>query len=176
VSAESPDERAEPADPTDSESTVNEAAGEAEASGDDGEQDRSYEQRVLDELVPEISVGDGDPADDNGDSDGGDAHDDADEIPGPIDAEPGTETTIDEGGGLADALGELDEELQQAFLRIVVGIKVGILLISAGILAIGFQGMTTLGGGLIAVGTLAVARAGHQYWAYEQASDDSHNG
>ena len=181
MSADSPDEHAETVDPADSESGVDESKGDAATTSDDETNpDRSYEQRVLDELVPEISVGDSDPA--NGDGDSGPSEDsdhdpaDAGSILGMIDSEPPAETTIDEtDSGLADALDKLDEELQQAFIRIVVGIKAGVLLISAGILAIGFQGMTTLGG-LIAVGGLAFARAGHRYWAYEHESDESHNG
>ena len=156
MSAESPDERAESADPAGSEPTVDKAAGEAEASGAEAEQ--SYEERVLNELVPEISVGD-ETADGE-----------------PVDSDPESTTETDLDGSLADALGKLDEELQQAFIRIVVGIKLGVLLISAGILAIGFRGMITAGGGLIAVGGLAFARAGHRYWTYEHTSDDSRNG
>ena len=170
MSSESPDEHAETVDPADSEPAVDKAEGDKAGTTDEIDHDRSYEQRVLDELVPEISVGTDDPTDDD------DTSDDSD-ILGMIDAEPAAETPIDEDDtGLADALDELDEELQQAFLRVVVGIKAGVLLISAGILAIGFQGMTTIGGGLIAVGVLAFAHAGYRYWAYEHAGGESHNG
>ena len=94
----------------------------------------------------------------------------------PLDGDPESIAETAPSGGLADALDDLDDDTQQAFIRIVVGIKLGVLLLSAGILAIGFQGMTTLGGGLIAISGLAFARAGYRYWAYEHASDGSHNG
>lgn len=169
MSSESPDEHAETVDPADSESAVDDAAGDTAVSAiEEADHDRSYEQRVLDELVPEISVGN-ESADTADNPDGG--------ILNRVDAEPAGETPTGEAdSGLADALDELDEELQQAFLRVVVGIKAGVLLSSAGILAIGFQGMTTIGGGLIAVGVLAFAHAGYRYWAYEHAGDKSHNG
>ena len=170
MSSESPDEQAETVDPADSESAVDDAAGDTAASTvDETDHDRSYEQRVLDELVPEISVGD-EPADPADNPDDGD-------ILGRIDGEPTIETPSDEGdSGLADALDELDEELQEAFIRVVVGIKAGVLLISAGILAIGFQGLTTIGGVLIAAGGLAFTHAGYRYWSYEHAGGESHNG
>ena len=167
MSSESPDEHAETVDPADSESAVDKAEGDKTGTTDEIDHDRSYEQRVLDELVPSV----GDESSDTADNpdDGG--------ILGRTDAEPAAEPPIDEDDtGLADALDELDEELQQAFLRVVVGIKLGVLLISAGILAIGFQGMTTIGGGLIAAGGLAFAHAGYRYWAYEHAGGESHNG
>ena len=170
MSSESPDEQAETVDPADSRSAIDDAAGDTAASAtDETDDDRSYEQRVLDELVPEISVGD-EPADPAADPDDGG-------ILNRVDGEPATETPTDEAdSGLADALDELDEELQQAFIRVVVGIKAGVLLSSAGVLAIGFQGLTLIGGGLILAGGLAFAHAGQRYWAYEHASDRSRNG
>ena len=170
MSSESPDEQAETVDPADSESAVDDAAGDTAAStADETDHDRSYEQRVLDELVPEISVGD-EPTDTAADPDDG-------EILERIDGEPTIETpTGEDDSGLADALDKLDEELQQAFIRVVVGIKAGVLLISAGILAIGFQGLTTIGGVLIAAGGVAFAHAGYRYWSYEHAGGESHNG
>jgi len=146
------------AEPSDERVDSDDAAAPESSAADDA--DRSYEQQVLDELVPEISVGD----------------DATNTEPDEYDAEPTEDFGINEDAGLADALGELDEELQQAFIRIVVGIKAGVLLISAGILVIGFRGMTVLGGALIAVGCLAFVRAGYRYWKYEQTDDsDYHN-
>jgi len=188
VSAESPDERAESAESVDSESTGDSspateddpatteddpaateddpaateddpaATGEESTPAVNAESEQSYEEQVLDELVPEIGVGD-DIVDNE-----------------PLDGDPESIAETAPSGGLADALDDLDDDTQQAFIRIVVGIKLGVLLLSAGILAIGFQGMTTLGGGLIAISGLAFARAGYRYWAYEHASDGSHNG
>jgi len=195
VSAESPDERAESAESVDSESTGDSspateddpatteddpaateddpatteddpaateddpaATGEESTPTVDAGSEQSYEEQVLDELVPEIGVGD-DIVDNE-----------------PLDGDPESIAETAPGGGLADALDDLDDDTQQAFIRIVVGIKLGVLLLSAGILAIGFQEMTTLGGGLIAISGLAFARAGYRYWAYEHASDGSHNG
>gem|GEM_PF-1964430 len=202
MSAESPDERAESAESVDSESTGDSspateddpatteddpatteddpAATEDDPAATEGdpattevdptatceesmpivnaESEQSYEEQVLDELVPEIGVGD-DIVDNE-----------------PLDGDPESIAETAPSGGLADALDDLDDDTQQAFIRIVVGIKLGVLLLSAGILAIGFQGMTTLGGGLIAISGLAFARAGYRYWAYEHASDGSHNG
>ena len=167
MSAESPDERAESAESVDSESTGDSspaaeddpaATGEESTPAVNAESEQSYEEQVLDELVPEIGVGD-DIVDNE-----------------PLDGDPESIAETAPSGGLADALDDLDDDTQQAFIRIVVGIKLGVLLLSAGILAIGFQGMTTLGGGLIAISGLAFARAGYRYWAYEHASDGSHNG
>ncbi|ERH06638.1 MAG: hypothetical protein J07HN4v3_02261 [Halonotius sp. J07HN4] len=174
MSAESPDEQAEPAESVDSESTDNDSTAtndnpaatedDPTATGDksiptvDAESEQSYEEQVLDELVPEISVGDGTVDDE------------------PLDSDPESIAETDLNEDIGDALDELDDDTQQAFIRIVVGIKLGVLLLSAGMLAIGFQGMITLGGGLIAISGLAFARAGYRYWAHEHASDGSHNG
>ena len=173
MSAESPDERAEPTESVDSGSTGDSspaaeddpATTEADpATTDetstptvDTESEQSYEEQVLDELVPEISVGENT----------------VDDL---LDSDPESIAKTDPDDGLGDALDELDDDTQQAFIRIVVGIKLGVLLLSAGMLAIGFQGMMTLGGGLIAISGLAFARAGYRYWAHEHASDGSHNG
>jgi len=133
------------------------AADDAVKSG--GEADRSYEQRALNELVPDISVGDDDTP---GSREGG--------------ADPGNDAEADAKDELSDALDEIDDDLLNAFIKIVVSIKAGILLISIGLLVIGFQGMLALGGGLIAVGCLALARAAHRYWNHKQASQQSDNG
>jgi hypothetical protein len=112
------------------------------------DEDRSYEERVQDELVPDIGVGD---------------------EPAQAGEELADDPTGDEDvASLSEALGEVDDELGNAFVGILVGVKLGVLLISAGALAIGFAGMTTLGGGLVGVGCLAFARAGQRYWAYER--------
>ena len=148
--SEPPTEAGSNGEPTDP------AIGEPEEVADnaaesDGEDDRSYEQQVVDELVPDISVGD-------------DANPDSHQV----DAEPDNDTEADAEDGLSDALEEIDDDLLNAFIKIVVSIKAGILLISIGLLVIGFREMLALGGGLIAVGCLALARAAYRYWNHKQ--------
>ena len=120
------------------------------------DEDRSYEEQVQEELVPEVTVGN----DQSGIS-GDDPASISEELR--EDATSGEDTP-----SLSEALGEVDDKLGNAFVGTLVGVKLGVLLISAGALAIGFAGMTTLGGGLVAVGCLAFARAGQRYWAYER--------
>ncbi|MFB6293523.1 MAG: hypothetical protein ABEH60_04600 [Halonotius sp.] len=127
----------------------------AESEEADDENDRSYEERVQEELVPDIGVGE----------------------PAQAGEELADDPTGDEDvGSLSEALGEVDDELGNAFVGILVGVKLGVLLISAGALAIGFAGMTTLGGGLVGVGCLAFARAGQRYWAYERTRNADSEG
>jgi hypothetical protein len=119
------------------------------AESEDADEDRSYEERVQNELVPEIGIGDDETA----------------EASEQRADDPTGDETAD---SLADALNEVDDELGNAFVGILVGIKLGVILVSAGTLAVGFAGMPTLGGGLVGVGCLAFARAGQRYWAYER--------
>lgn len=114
------------------------------------EADRSYEERVLDRLVPEVNAGN-----------------EADEATAEQAVEP--EPEADSETDFSEALEEIDDDLLNAFVGIVVSIKAGILLVSVGLLLVGFQDMLTVGGGLIAVGGLAFARAAKRYWTHGQA-------
>lgn len=114
------------------------------------EADRSYEERVLDRLVPEVDAGN-----------------EADEATAEQAVEP--EPEADSETDFSEALEEIDDDLLNAFVGIVVSIKAGILLVSVGLLLVGFQDMLTVGGGLIAVGGLAFARAAKRYWTHGQA-------
>ena len=136
-----------PADPSDS--AANNVDSTAAAAGDtDGDDDdRSYDERVLAELVPDVSG-------------------DSDDEPSIAEGDPAVDRTEATDGELAEALDAVDDDLLDAFIKIVISIKAGILLISAGLLVIGFRGMDTVGGGLIAIGCLAFARAGQRYWAH----------
>lgn len=128
------------------------------------DEDRSYEEQVQEELVPEVTVGN----DQSGISGDGPAN---------ISEELREDATSGEDApSLSEALGEVDDELGNAFVGILVGVKLGVLLVSAGTLAIGVAGMTTLGGGLVAVGCLAFARAGQRYWAYERTRNAGSEG
>ena len=147
--SELPTEIAANSDPADQPSGENRDADGAAESGD--RDDRSYEQRVMDRLVPHIDVGDADRLDSHR-ADGG----------------PQTDAEADTDAELADALEEIDDDLLTAFIRIVVSIKAGILLISIGLLIIGFQGLLAVGGGFIAVGCLAFAHAVQRYWSHKQ--------
>ena len=117
----------------------------------DGKDDLSYEERVVDELVPDVSVGD-------------DTKPDTHEV----DAEPQDDAEAAAEAELSDALEEIDDDLLNAFIRIVVSIKAGTLLISIGLLVIGFQGLLAIGGGLITVGCLAFGHAAQRYWNHKQ--------
>jgi len=131
-----------------SESDVSESDVADATASPDGDADRSYEERVLDRLVPEI--------------DGIDA--DADTTEPDLASEPAETADHD----LSNALDEVDDDLLHAFVGIVVSIKAGILLISVGLLLVGFQDMLAFGGSLIAVGCLAFARAGQRYRTHER--------
>lgn len=128
------------------------------------DEDRSYEKQVQEELVPEVTIGD-DQGDIGDDDQGGIDDDDPASISEKLEEDF---TSDEEAASLSEALGEVDDELGNAFVGIVVGIKLGVILVSAGVLAGGFAGMPTFGGALVAVGCLAFARAGQRYWAYER--------
>lgn len=147
--SEPPTEIAANSDSGDQSSGEDVGADGAAESGD--RDDRSYEQRVMDRLVPDIGVGDADKPD---------THE--------ADGEPQNDAEADADAELADALEEIDDDLLTAFIRIVVSIKAGILLISIGLLIIGFQGLLAVGGGFIAVGCLAFAHAAQRYWSHKQ--------
>lgn len=156
-----------PEEPADSDELADPDSGHPEAVADEapeprGEEDRSYEERVLNELVPEVGVGDDEPAAHEPDPEG--------------DIEPEAEAEAE----LSDALEAIDDDLLNAFVGIVISIKAGILLCSIGLLVIGFLDMVTVGGGLIAVGCLAFARAAKRYWHHKQtqaqADGDDDNG
>ena len=147
-----PDGKPTVSEPGESGTTVDGAA----TSG--GEDDRSYEQQVQHELVPSVTV--------NGINSDRPTDEDDPEIDADTDAE----------GDLSGALERIDDDLLTTFIKIVVSIKAGILLLSVGLLVIGFREMLTVGGGLIVVGCLAFARAVSRYWRHKRASQQTDAG
>lgn len=58
-------------------------------------------------------------------------------------------------------------DLLSAFWTLVVLFNVGVLAASVGALFLIFEGRTYLGGGLLAVGLLALARGSYKYWTLD---------
>ncbi len=65
---------------------------------------------------------------------------------------------------------DASDELIRAFWSLVVLIDVGLLAVTLGILVVVFQGRLYLGGGLLAVGLLALARGGYRYYRFDRES------
>lgn len=84
---------------------------------------------------------------------------------------PDTTTEID---GLLGPEGT-PTDLLSAFWMLVVLFNVGILAASIGALFLVFEGRLYLGGGLLAVGLLALARGVHKYWTldFDELGTDS---
>lgn len=74
---------------------------------------------------------------------------------------------------LSTSFSEVDSDVLNRFIVILLLIKVGIILLSAGILLIAFRSLLELGGGVIAIGLLAFLRAGQHYWAHIHAASDN---
>lgn len=87
---------------------------------------------------------------------------------------PGTPDVSPPDGGL---LGPEDtpRELLSAFWKLVVLFNVGLLAASLGAMFLVFEGQLYIGGGLLTVGLLTLARGGYNYWRLdpEQLGTDS---
>ena len=71
---------------------------------------------------------------------------------------------------------DVDPDLLHSFVVILLLIKVGVILVSAGSLLIGFRGQLDLGGALVAAGVFAFARAIQHYRSRPTGGDDPADG
>jgi len=71
---------------------------------------------------------------------------------------------------------DVDPDLLHSFVVILLLIKVGVILVSAGSLLVGFRGQLELGGALVAAGVFAFARAIQHYRSRPTGGDDPADG